>query len=94
MPFEKGVSGNLKGKPKGIQNKDKQLLRAFLTEIVEDDSAKRKLKTALNELTGKEYITAYLSLTEYCVGKMRTTELVNADDSVLKINLIRTIEDE
>lgn len=94
MGWKKGESGNPEGRKAGQEGKDKQLLRTFLTSIVEDEGVQSKLKEALDTLKGKEYIAAYTSLAEYCIGKMRTTELVNAPDDVLRIQVTRTVEDD
>ncbi len=78
MGFEKGKSGNPKGKPVGTTSKVtadvRDTIKAALAGVDADTLGKK-----LKELDGKDYIDAYTKLAEYVTPKLARTQLA-ADD--------------
>lgn len=73
MPFTKGITGNINGRPKGSQNKVTQLQREFIQDLFAGQHD--KIKDELLKLKGKDYINAITSLMEFGVPKLCRTEL-------------------
>jgi hypothetical protein len=73
MPFKKGKSGNLKGKPKGVKSSKSLILESFTEAIVEGGIEKFQIE--LNKLTGKDYVSTYLALLEYVKPKLARQEI-------------------
>jgi flagellin-specific chaperone FliS len=73
MPFTRGVSGNINGRPFGTPNKVTQEHREFIQSII--DKLKDKIEIELDRLKGKDYIHAITSLLEFVLPKLSRTEL-------------------
>ncbi|HYH15861.1 MAG TPA: DUF5681 domain-containing protein [Flavisolibacter sp.] len=73
MPFEPGKSGNPNGRPKGSLNKAAGNVRDNLASLLEENG--NKLKTELDKLEGKDYVSAYTALLPYVVPKLQNTTL-------------------
>ena len=79
MPFEKGKSGNIKGKPKGIRSEKTLILETFCEDIIEGGI--ERFNQAMNTLAERnppKYIDAYLALLEYVKPKLARQD-VNLD---------------
>jgi hypothetical protein len=61
------------GKPEGAVNKVKQIQREFIQSLLDDQQD--KIKTELQKLTGKDYISAVTCLLEFALPKLNRTEL-------------------
>src|SRR5688572_8327095 len=67
--FEKGVSGNPNGRPKGSKNKASEGLRVLITEFLE-----RQFDQVLDDfgrLEPRERIKFYIELLQYSVPKLQ-----------------------
>lgn len=85
--FKPGSSGNISGRKKGTPNKVTQLQREFIQSLLE--SQQDKIKSELNSLTGKDYLSVIAGLMEYALPKLQRTELTS------KVTLVgKDIEDE
>ena len=71
MPFKKGKA-KTGGRAKGAVNKKTVLLDAFAKTICEGGA--EKFQKELNQLTGKDFVYAYLSMFEYVMPKLTRTE--------------------
>ena len=73
MPFKKGESGNLNGRPKGTKNKDLQDLRTRISMLLSDNY--NQVVKDLSALTPNERINAFIKLLEYALPKLTRTEI-------------------
>lgn len=73
MPFEKGKSGNVGGKPKGAKSKKVLVLDTFAKHILE--GGMEKFEKEMNKLTGKAYVDTYLAIYEYVKPKLARQEI-------------------
>lgn len=76
MPFKKGQSGNLNGKPKGLKNKTTEAARELLLRLldgqiqyVEDEF------DLLRESNGKEYLKILATYLPYIIPKQTETQI-------------------
>jgi len=82
-----GVSYNIKGRKKGTPNKVTQLQRDFIQSLL--DTQQDKIKSELNSLTGKDYLSVITGFMEYALPKLQRTELTS------KVTLVgKDLEDE
>lgn len=80
MAFEKGQSGNPTGRKAGAPNKATATAREAISAALAGGDA-GKLAAALDTLTGKDYIDAYVKLAEFVTPKLARTALT-AEDGV------------
>lgn len=79
-PFKEGNPG----RPPG-PNKKTVVLDGFAKHIVE--GGMDKFQDELNKLTGKDYVTAFMTIFEYVKPKLARTELTGKDGGPIKGNL-------
>ena len=73
MPFKKGTSGNIAGKPKGTTNKASNQLRELISGFLED-----RFQDVVNDfkkLSPKERVKSYTDLLQFAVPKLQNTSL-------------------
>jgi hypothetical protein len=69
MPFEKGISGNINGRPKGSKNKAGEGLRNLISDFLE-----QKFEQVVNDfeiLEPKDRIKVFTDLLQYTVPKLQ-----------------------
>ena len=81
MAFEKGQSGNSTGRKPGTPNNATATAREAISAALDKADAGR-LAAALDTLTGKEYIDAYVKLAEFVTPKLQRTALDTGNDVV------------
>jgi hypothetical protein len=73
MAFEKGKSGNPKGRKKGMPNKTTGELRAMVQEVLNANFSKTKIAKDLNQLSPKSRLLMFFKLLEYTLPKPNGT---------------------
>ena len=79
MPFEKGMSGNPGGRPKGATNKAAAQVKCLIEDILTDNA--EDIKAAFKALKPRDKIRAATDLMPYIVPKLQsTTNKINFED--------------
>lgn len=73
MPFEKGISGNPEGRPKGAVNKKTSELREMITDFLETNF--EKIRKDFELLSSKERAKLYCDLLQYGLPKLQSMQL-------------------
>lgn len=91
MPFIKGQSGNLAGKPKGAKsNKTKQW--EYFAEYCLTEGLK-KFKCEIKKLEGKQFTDTFLTMLEYFQPKLARTEHTGEITMINKQEIAKDIEE-
>jgi len=80
MPFEKGVSGNPNGRPKGSIDRSSQLLKECIKKFLLDQF--EKIKKDFDLLLPKDRVKLYIDLLAYTVPKVQSIEFENGFESL------------
>jgi len=94
MPFEKGKSGNPKGRPKGSLNQTTKDIRVLIKEVLCVNFNKTKITKDLRELTAKGRLDFYLKLLEFAVPKYSSTEFesdVDDEDTEFWVDMYESL---
>jgi len=75
MPFKKGQSGNLYGRPQGSKNSRTLELHSVIISILEKSFRKVRIEKDIMELTPKQRLDFILKLVEFIVPKPKAEEL-------------------
>lgn len=73
MGFEKGISGNPEGRPKGATNKTSLQLREMITDFLETNF--EKIKKDFELLSIKERAKLYCDLLQYSLPRLQAVQL-------------------
>jgi hypothetical protein len=84
--FEKGVSGNPLGKPKGVVSHKRLVLENFVNIIVEEGT--ERFNQELNSLEGKDFVQSYLTLLEYARPKLARTTLEGDANNPIQAKIV------
>lgn len=83
-PFEKGVSGNKAGRPKGAKNKvgaeGKKIIEKYCS-----DYEKEGLMNDIADLSPKERVNVYLELIQYTRPKLRAVDVSAKVDNEISV---------
>ena len=95
MPFKKGVSGNIKGRPPG---RSKDELRAKVERLIDQNF--EKIQTDLDGMDAKDRVSTLIKLIEFSLPRLKSIELPDnlgglSDDQLDEIiNEIKKIHDD
>lgn len=73
MPFEKGISGNPEGRPKGATNRTSTQLREMITDFLENNF--EKIVNDFTELKPKDRVKLYCDLLQYGLPRLQGVQL-------------------
>ncbi len=92
MPFKKGTSGNLTGRPKGSVSTTSKLIREHISQAIDGN----KIMEMLDKIDSPtEYINAITKLLPYSIGKVKAYEEVeHFDPPVINIHFLDTEKKE
>lgn len=90
MGYEKGISGNPGGRPKGAANKLTAKLRETISGFLDEHFD--KVKEDFTKLKPAERIRLYIELLQYGVPKLQSVHLETDFDSFTDEQLDRIIE--
>ena len=94
MKFQKGQSGNPKGRPKGAKGKAVTDLKKWVAEIL--DGGREKFEKALNCVPPQDYIKTFMGLLNYSLPKLQSMspgEMLDAEYKKLE-ELLENAPDE
>lgn len=69
----KGHTNNKNGRPKGTLNQKTKVMREFLAIVAEDNQ--EEFMRRLGNLSDRDFMTAYLTMLEYCTPKLARIEV-------------------
>ncbi len=70
--FKPGTSGNPKGRPKGAGNKEVQILRDKVKDLLDDNFD--TIVDDLNALEPKDRVSAYIKMMDFALPKLKSIE--------------------
>lgn len=91
MPYQKGQSGNLSGRPVGTSNKSTNKLRDWITEFLEDN--KDRIREDWLLLEPKDRIVLFEKLLKYSLPTLQATALSTEFESMTDTDLDRIISE-
>ena len=80
MPFEKGVSGNPNGRPKGSIDRSSQLLKECIKKFLLNQF--EIIKKDFDQLSPKDRVRLYIDLLAYTVPKVQSVEFESGFESL------------
>lgn len=91
MPYQKGQSGNISGRPVGATNKSTNKLRDWITEFLEEN--KDRIKEDWLLLEPKDRIVLFEKLLKYSLPTLQATTLSTEFESMTDTDLDRIISE-
>ena len=91
MPFKKGESGNIAGRPVGTPNKSTNNLREWITDFLEEN--KDKVREDWLLLEPKDRIVLFEKLLKYSLPTLQATTLSTEFESMTDSELDRLISE-
>lgn len=91
MPFKKGESGNITGRPVGTTNKSTNKLRDWITEFLEEN--KDRVREDWLLLEPKDRIVLFEKLLKYSLPTLQATTLSTEFESMTDTDLDRIISE-
>jgi len=73
MAFEKGISGNPEGRPKGATNRTGTQLREMINDFLENNF--EKVVSDFKELKPKDRVKLYCDLLQYGLPRLQAVQL-------------------
>jgi len=80
MPFEKGISGNPNGRPKGSPNRINEAIRQKIISFL--DSNFDSIQNDLEKLEARDRVKFYINLLSFGLPKLKSIELSNNPDAI------------
>lgn len=73
MPFEKGISGNPEGRPRGAVNRTSTQLREMIADFLENNF--EKVVQDFSELNAKDRVKLYCDLLQYGLPRLQAVQI-------------------
>ena len=73
--FEKGMSGNASGRPKGAENRATGELRTVIGDLLTREMTPAKLRAILAKLDPAQRLNYLIKLTDFVLPKLKQTDL-------------------
>ena len=91
MAFEKGISGNPEGRPKGATNRTSLQLREMITDFLENNF--EKVVSDFGELKPKDRVKLYCDLLQYGLPRLQAVQIETEFERLPEDQLDRIIEE-
>lgn len=91
MPYKKGESGNISGRPVGSTNKSTNKLREWITEFLDEN--KERIKEDWLLLEPKDRIMLFEKLLKYSLPTLQATTLTTEFESMTETDLDKIIRE-
>ncbi len=91
MAFEKGISGNPEGRPKGATNRTSLQLREMITDFLENNF--EKVVSDFGELKPKDRVKLYCDLLQYGLPRLQAVQIETEFDRLPEDQLDKIIEE-
>lgn len=91
MAFEKGISGNPEGRPKGATNRTSLQLRELITDFLENNF--EKVVSDFGELKPKDRVKLYCDLLQYGLPRLQAVQIETEFERLPEDQLDKIIEE-
>lgn len=91
MAFEKGISGNPEGRPKGATNRTSLQLREMITDFLENNF--EKVVSDFGELKPKDRVKLYCDLLQYGLPRLQAVQIETEFERLPEDQLDKIIEE-
>jgi hypothetical protein len=84
MPFKKGQSGNINGRPIGSLNKQTSELRKKMMLLISESW--EQIQRDFQELEGKDRISMFIAMSKYLLPTLKSVELIQDKNEIVQLS--------